>query len=84
MLFVFIGAVAAGLVMGLFFKAPALVTASAGSVAVTLGVGALAGWPLSSILLIGLGILVALQLGYLIGAWLTTSRDRGKSGNGWA
>jgi hypothetical protein len=78
----FLSSAALGFVMGVCLRAPALIAASAGAAALNIALGALSGWPLSCMLVSTIGLIAALQLGYLVGAFLAAARSGGARRNG--
>jgi hypothetical protein len=75
-----IGAVAAsgatGLLVGLRFRAPALLAASTGAVAVGVWRGVAGNWPAGWTALLVIGCMVAMQLGYLAALFRAGRRRR--------
>lgn len=71
-----------GLLLGLWLRAPAVLAASAATVAACIVVLPFANWSLLAAILFGFGLSTALQLGYLAGLMLSCARARAGSWSG--
>lgn len=76
MLWLFFIIIILGFLIGCFFRVSALLLVSAIFVIVTVVYGNVAGWSFGNAVIFAIGLIIALQLSYIIGLWLSSTSVR--------